>query len=390
MDSLLVSLACASLVAWAVLLTFRHGFWRCDQRLKVCRNKPEHWPSVVALVPARNEEATVAQCLGALAGQDYPGPFSIVLINDASTDRTAEIAHRVSGNRAIGGHSVGVLDAEPLVPGWAGKLWALQHGVDHALKDAPAAKYYWFTDADIVHAPDTLRRLVAKAESEDLAMVSLMARLPCASPWERLLVPAFIFFFQMLYPFRAINSPAHRLAGAAGGCILLSARALEEAGGLKALKDRLIDDCALGALIKRSGHNIWLGLADSSRSLRGYPALGEFWRMVARSAFVQLKHSGWLLIGSVAGMVVAFLSAPAIVVTYPFHENPVAACICAVSWASMSVAYMPTVRYQGLPAMYSLLLTPAAFLYILMTIDSARCHWMGRGPHWKDRAYELK
>ena len=223
MDNLLIALASASLAAWGMLLLFRHGFWRADQRLDDEPTAPARWPDVVALVPARNEETSVAHCLGALAEQDYPGGFSVILINDGSTDKTAEAARQAAGKTIEHEHRIKVIDAPPLETGWAGKLWALQHGIDHVASSSPAADYFWFTDADIVNDPDTLRRLVAKAETEDLAMVSLMVRLACTSLWERLLVPAFIFFFQMLYPFRAINDRSQSVAGAAGGCVLVHA-----------------------------------------------------------------------------------------------------------------------------------------------------------------------
>lgn len=383
---MLIALACASLAAWAVLLGLRHGFWRGDQRLDANAADPDRWPGVAALVPARNEEASVAQCLTALAGQDYPGGFSILFINDASTDETAGIAGAVASHR----YRLRVVDAPPLEPGWAGKLWALQYGVELAGSGPDAPDYLWLTDADVVHAPDTLRRLVAKAERQDLAMVSLMVRLACTSPWERLLVPAFIFFFQMLYPFRAVNDRSLRTAGAAGGCILLRRQVLADAGGFAGLKDRLIDDCALGALIKGQGHGIWLGLGENSHSLRRYMRLSEFWEMVARSAFVQLRHSALRLVASVAGISMAFLSAPLIVVGYPAHGDPAAMAVAAVSWAVMTCAYLPTVRYHGLKAHNSLLLAPAAALYLAMTMDSARRHWSGLGPSWKNRTYAPK
>lgn len=390
MDDILIALGCASLVTWGVLLLFRHGFWRMDQKLSGNVPDPDHWPDVIALVPARNEEASVAQCLSALARQDYPGRFCTIVINDGSTDKTADVAGLAARDTADHDHRVKVIDAPPLQPGWAGKLWALQCGIDHVASGSLAADYFWFTDADIVHEPDTLRRLVAKAAAEDLAMVSLMVRLACKSPWERLLVPAFIFFFQMLYPFRAVNDPSQATAGAAGGCILLRRRALEHAGGLLAMKNRLIDDCALGALIKADGHRIWLGLADRSYSLRRYTELADFWQMVARSAFVQLKHSTCLLVGSIAGMIVTFIIAPLIVATYLLHGEPTAATIAAISWILMSLAYVPAMRYHGLASLNALLLAPAAGLYIVMTIDSARRHWTGRGANWKNRAYQSK
>ena len=245
-------------------------------------------------------------------------------------------------------------------------------------------------DADVIHPPDTLGRLVAKAENDDLALVSLMVRLPCESFWERLLVPAFIFFFQMLYPFRAINDRSNIIAGAAGGCILLKSRSLEEAGGLAAMKDHLIDDCALARIVKQNGNGIWLGLAEGSRSLRRYMELSEFWHMVARSAFVQLRHSTGLLAASLCGMVITFVAPPLIVVGYPLHGDTPAAGLAAAVWVAIIVAYRPCLRYHGLNPAYGIALPLASLLYLGMTVHSAVRHWVGMGPDWKNRSYAPK
>ena len=231
MGSAVAVLAGATVVAWAILIFFRHGFWRCDQKLAADLTAPEKWPSVVALVPARNEEESITGCLKALAEQSYGGTFSIVIINDNSTDRTSSVARRAAWSTGAT-PQVWIIDAPPLEPGWAGKLWALQHGIGALPSGAEAPDYLWLTDADVIHGADMLARLVAKAEHDKRAMVSLMVRLACESAWERLLVPTFIFFFQMLYPFQAINSTSSKTAGAAGGCILLKRTALERSGRL--------------------------------------------------------------------------------------------------------------------------------------------------------------
>ncbi len=385
----LVALTGASAIAWIVLICGRHGFWRCDQKLPQRLEVPSRWPSVVALVPARDEEASIAECLSALAAQTYDGAYSVVVINDNSTDGTSAVA-RDTARANAGKYPLWVIDAPPLEPGWAGKLWALQHGIGALPRGAEAPDYLWFTDADVIHAPDMLSRLVAKAESRDLAMVSLMVRLACESFWERLLVPAFIFFFQMLYPFRAINAPSSKIAGAAGGCIVLKRRALEDAGGLGAMRDRLIDDCALARIIKENGNAIWLGLAEQSTSLRRYLELSEFWHMVARSAFVQLRHSALLLAVSVIGMVVAFIAAPLVILSSPLHEGVLATLLAAASWFAMTLSYLPCLRYHGLSPSYGVLLPVAAALYLLMTIHSAMRHWTGAGSDWKNRSYVPK
>lgn len=385
MPETLTAVAVLSVASWIVLVFFRHGFWRADQKLAAELPSPHVWPSVVAVVPARNEAETVAECLGALAAQSYKGRFSVLLVNDSSDDGTPEAARRAAGTASA--HPVRVLDAPPLEHGWAGKLWALESGLKELKTGGSQPDYLWFTDADVIHESDVLERLVAKAECDDVAMVSLMVRLACESFWERLLVPAFIFFFQMLYPFPAINDRSSRIAGAAGGCVLVKASALEAAGGLEAMKDRLIDDCALGRAIKSSGHGIWLGLAENSLSLRRYLKLSEFWRMVARSAYVQLRHSPILLAGSVAGMILTFLAAPVMVVTFPLHGNGFAGALAAVSCLAMAMAYGPTLRYHGLAQLHAVLLPFAALLYTLMTVHSALRHWAGAGSNWKERAY---
>ena len=378
-----------SVAAWVVLLVFRYGFWKCDQRLGGDAVRMEDWPSVAAIVPARNEAGTVANCLNALGAQDYPGRFSVLLVNDSSTDGTGETARRTAVE-AASPHPIRVIDAPALEAGWAGKLWALESGLGFTSERGEEPDYLWFTDADIIHQPRVLQSLVAKAQQDDLAMVSLMVKLACRSFWEQLLVPAFIFFFQMLYPFPAINDRSNRSAGAAGGCILLKAEALKSAGGLAAMKDRLIDDCALGQAVKSNGNGIWLGLAAHSDSLRRYLNLGEFWQMVARSAYVQLRHSPVLLVVSVAGMALTFMAGPVLLLTAPFHGNAAAGLLAAVSTLAMAVAYTPTLKYHGLAKGHALLLPFAALLYMCMTIHSAIRHWIGAGSSWKERVYSAE
>ena len=388
MNNWLVALSAASVVAWVVLVFFRWRFWTMDQRLPAIRARLDEWPGVTALVPARNEEDTIAACLTALAAQDYAGAFRVVVINDDSTDLTRETAVQASGSS--GRIAIEVLDAPPLEAGWAGKLWALQHGLERVRAAETSEDFLWLTDADVVHAPDTLSRLVAHAQAGDRALVSLMVKLTCSGFWERMLVPAFIFFFQMLYPFRAVNDRRSRIAGAAGGCILVRADALREAGGLAAVKEALIDDCALARLIKKRGHDVWLGLGESSSSLRPYSGLAEFWRMVARSAFVQLRFSYILLTISMIGMAIAFLSAPVVIISFFLHENIWALGLSGLSWTMMSLAYVPCLRYHGLSGLRAPFLPFAAFLYLLMTIHSAARYLTGTGSNWKNRAYAPK
>lgn len=388
MDNWLVILSAAALAGWIVLICFRRRFWTMDQRLPPAPDRMDHWPSVTALVPARNEEDTIEACLGALAAQDYAGRFRAVVINDSSTDRTHAVAMQAA--KASEGVNIEVVNAPPLEAGWAGKLWALNFGVDQVNSAESPPDFFWLTDADVVHAPDTLRRLTAHAQSGDRALVSVMVKLTCTGFWERLLVPAFIFFFQMLYPFRAVNDGQSRTAGAAGGCVLLRRDALEDAGGLGAVKGALIDDCALARLIKDRRYDIWLGLGDRSSSLRPYSGLAEFWRMVTRSAFVQLRFSYTLLAASMFGMAIAFLTAPIVTISFFLHENIWALSISGLSWMMMSLAYVPCLRYHGLSVFRAPFLPVAALLYMLMTLQSAARHLTGAGANWKNRAYVPK
>ncbi len=235
----------AVVIAWAVLLLFRGGFWRADQRLPRDVAAPPEWPGVVAVIPARNEAATIADVVGAHRAADYPGGYPVIVVDDGSGDGTAALA------RAAGAM---VVAAPALPPGWSGKLWALKAGIEQAGRVAPGAQWLLLTDADIRHGENTLRRLVALAEGRGLAMVSLMARLHARGIWGGLLVPAFVFFFQMLYPFPLANRPGHRVAAAAGGCVLIRRDVLEAIGGIEAIRGALIDDCALAGQARgRSG-----------------------------------------------------------------------------------------------------------------------------------------
>ena len=282
----LTILAAVSLAVWLYLLFGHGGFWRADQRLDAPGDVIGAWPAVAAVVPARNEAAVIGQTLRSLLAQDYPGDLVVIVVDDESDDGTAAVA-RGAGDRVV------VVGGVARPAGWVGKTWALAQGVEAAAAAAPEARYLWFSDADIEHGPGVLRALVAKAEVRRLDLVSLMARLHCASAWERLLIPAFVFFFQMLYPFRRVNDPARATAAAAGGCMLVRRAALAAAGGLDAIAGELIDDCALARALKPGGP-IWLGLATESRSVRPYAGLGDIWDMVARSAYTQLRHSPML------------------------------------------------------------------------------------------------
>jgi hopene-associated glycosyltransferase HpnB len=381
MATILTVATALSAVIWVYLLAARHGFWRCDQRLGDAP-APSAWPHVVAVVPARDEAETIEACVTSLTRQNYPGDLRIVVVDDSSRDATASIVHQLAETSE---RPVALVSGTPLAAGWTGKLWALDQGV----RAAGDTDVLWFTDADIIHEPDVLQRLAAKAVSDDRALVSLMVRLRCEGFWERILVPAFIFFFQKLYPFPAINDPASRVAGAAGGCVLIRREALDSIGGLVSIRDRLIDDCALAKAVKSTGRRIWLGLAEDSHSLRAYDRLDDVWDMVARTAFTQLDHSWAKLAGTVIGMVLLYLLPPLVVLTSPIHHIWGAAGLGALTWIMMSAAYAPTLAYYRRPLLAGVIGLPVAgCLYTAMTVSSAWRYLIGRGGRWKDRHYE--
>lgn len=369
--SLVLGLIC--LAAWVYLLAFRGGFWRGRERDDAdTPPEPAAWPAVVAVVPARNEADVVGQAIGSLRRQDYPGPFRIILVDDDSDDGTAEAAGAAGGD-----HPLEVIRGSPLAEGWTGKLWSQSQGVARAAESAPL--YIWLTDADISHDRRNLRALVARAEAGKLTLTSLMARLTVRSGWERLLIPAFVFFFQMLFPFSWVNDPRRTTAAAAGGCMLARRQSLEAAGGLAAIAGEIIDDCALARIMKRQGP-IWLGLTRRAQSLRPYAGLGQIGRMVARSAYAQLGFSPWLLAATVGGMVVVFVLPP-LLWLIPGLGQPLG----VLAWIAMAVAVRPTLRVYRLWGAWGFTLPLAGALYGAFTVWSAIQHWRGRGGLWKGR-----
>lgn len=377
-----------SAAVWVGLLTLWGGFWLADQRLHVQNDGQntvlsEPWPTVAVVIPARNEADLIGRVVRSHLIQSYPGFLSVILVDDQSTDKTAQIAVQVA-KEIDQASRLRVLAGKPLPPGWTGKLWAMDQGFRHLQAQPP--DYVLFTDADIDHPPESLQQLVAKAESEALDLVSLMVQLRCQSFWEKLLIPAFIFFFQMLYPFRWVNNPHKKTAAAAGGCALIRFSALERIDGLQTIRHALIDDCALGAAVKAGGP-IWLGLSTTIHSLRPYPSLPSIWRMVTRSAYTQLHYSPWLLIGTVLGMALVYESSPLAFGLGLALGDRALSLMGLTGWLLMALAYWPTLRlYKGSPLL-ALALPFIALLYTLMTLDSARQHWMGRGGAWKGRVY---
>lgn len=361
-----------SLAIWLVLVFARHGFWLARERdTRDLPPDPAQWPEVVAVVPARDEADVIVRSIGSLAAQDYPGPFRIILMDDGSSDGTGAIA------RGLGSDRVTVITGEPLAQGWTGKLWAVAQGVEHA---GATPTYVWLTDADIEHAPDTLRTLVARGEAGDMALVTLMAKLRCDSFAERALIPAFIFFFQMLYPFGLVNKPKG-LGGAAGGCMLVRRTALERAGGIAAIRGALIDDCTLGALLKRQGR-VWLGLTDRSRSIRPYDGYGPIAAMISRSAYAQLNYSPLLLAGTLLGLALVYVAPPMLAL----FARGLPQALGILSWALMTLAFQPTLRFYRRSPLWGVALPAIAAFYAGCTLLSGWQHARGRGGMWKGRA----
>lgn len=412
-----------SAAAWVYLVVAHGGFWLTSQRLPpvggLARTPtdnpgpdrdtgPETWPAVAAVVPARNEAESLPVTLPALLAQEYPGAFRVFLVDDNSDDGTGAIAAELGEKAARdGGAALVVVSGQPRPEGWAGKVWAMSQGfaaaaatnaatlapITPSATSAAVADYALFTDADIDWAPHALRDLVSAAEADDRALVSQMALLRTRTRWERLIVPAFVYFFAQLYPFRRVNDPKSRTAAAAGGCMLVSRPALEAAGGLESIKGALIDDVALGALLKKHGNRTWLGLTTDVRSARPYPDLASLWRMVARSAYVQLRYNPVLLVGTILGLLVLYVAPPAgaiaalmaAVAGAATASTAVPGIAGLVGWGLMSVSYVPMLRLYRLSPLRAPALPLIAVLYAAMTVDSARRHYSGRAVSWRGR-----
>jgi hopene-associated glycosyltransferase HpnB len=358
----------ASVVAWIYLVFARGAFWRMREAQVPKLNAPK---SVAVVVPARNEEPVIGQAIGSLVQQNYPGPFHIFLVDDHSGDAT------IAG---AGKHErLTIVSARPLPDGWTGKLWAISEGFERATSMKP--DYILLTDADIVHATGNIAGLVARAEKEDLDLVSYMVKLKCQTLAERALIPAFVFFFFMLHPPAWINRRERSTAGAAGGCILLRSSVLERIGGIAAIRGELIDDCALARRVKLTGGRIWLGLTSESSSIRDYQTFGEIHRMIARTAFTQLGYSTALLIGTIFAMTMVYLAPPLLILT----RQPIAVACGASAWLLMIVAYLPTLRFYGRTVFWAPALPLVALFYMIATINSAARYWSGRGGLWKGR-----
>jgi len=373
LDMILALLGAATLAAWVYLLAFRGGFWRMESGQAMDAPTPP-LPGVVAVIPARNEAAVVGQAIRSLAGQNYNGEFHIVLVDDSSSDGTAGAARE-----AAGAESLTVIRAAPLPGEWTGKLWAVSQGVAEAERRAP--EFLLLTDADITHPPSNLSDLVARAERGGYDLVSYMARLSCRTLAERALMPAFVFFFFLLYPPAWIRDPRRATAGAAGGCMLVRREALAAIGGIGAIRGAWIDDCALARAIKRRGGKVWLGVSPVTRSIRGYATFREAGRMISRSAFTQLHHSTWLLAATVAGLLLTYAAPPALALAAAGGAR----WLGAAAWLVMAFCYWPAVRFFSRPAYEALGLPLVALFYLAATVHSAWAWWRGRGGQWKGR-----
>jgi hopene-associated glycosyltransferase HpnB len=386
---MMVSIAIASLalLIWLFLLLFWGGFWHCQPHLPTSTALAPQ--PLCTIVPARDEADLLPITLRSLLQQDYPGLHRVVLVDDHSTDKTADVARQVAASLGKS-DALHVLTAQPLPSGWTGKVWALEQGLRYGRALDPTPAYFFLTDADIDRDTDNLQRLVAQAQQEQLDLTSLMVLLRCKSFWEQLLIPAFVFFFQKLYPFQWANNANHNAAAAAGGCLLLSRQAVDRLGGLEIIKDALIDDCTLAKAVKltpsgQANHKIWLGLSKSARSLRPYDSLATIWDMVARSAYAQLQYSPLLLLGTLLGMVLVYIVPPVAAIGGVVMGNVVLMAIGFATWVLISLAYWPTIRFYETWPGWVVALPAIALLYMAMTLDSALRHYQGRGGLWKGR-----
>ena len=374
--------ASLALVTWIYLLCARGGFWRAAERdggIRGGTRNPNAWPHVIAVIPARDEADVIGESVTSLLQQDYGGALSLIVVDDHSSDSTSAVVRRAA---LLAGASdrVTILQAPDLREGWTGKLSALNHGVEHAVSSSHPPQYLLLTDADIRHAADTLSALVVRMERDRLVLASLMAKLHCESAAERTLIPAFVFFFQMLYPFSWVNSAHRKTAAAAGGCMLVHRESFQKAGGIAAIRDRLIDDCALARLMKSQGR-IFIGLTERVRSARVHPTFGAIRSMIVRCAFTELGCSPWLLATTIVAMLVVFVAPPSIAL----FGNGMARVAGMLAWLLMTASFQPMLRFYRRSFGWGLALPAIALCYVALTVDSALQHLRGRGGEWKGR-----
>jgi len=387
MSVLSTSIAALTAVTWSYLVLARGSFWRTKNAQPGNDNAQAGLSgTIVAIVPARNEAELIGPVVTSLLNQSVP--MHVVLVDDESTDGTADVA-RSAAEEAGKSDALIVVQSKPLPAGWTGKVWSMHQGVEYSRASHPT--WILLTDADVLHGPETVANLGLIAEHDHDSqgrydLVSFMVKLRCESLPEKLLIPAFVYFFFMLYPPAWIREARHSTAGAAGGCMLVRAEALDRAGSLEAIRNAVIDDCALAGLLKRSGARLWLGLTDQSQSLRRYETFSRIEQMVSRTAFNQLKHSSWLLLGTVAGMVITYLAPVLLLLT----GSRLAIFLGAAAWTAMTITYASMVRYYRLNPAWVLTLPLAALFYLGATIHSAIKYWSGRGGEWKGRALDVR
>ncbi len=399
-ELIVMQIAYLSLLIWICLWLFWGRFWHLE-KLKPIQSTTnlDSWPSVWVLIPAKDEAENIAQCLESVLSQNYAGKLNVVLVDDQSADGTAEIARKtaVSLEKTA---QFDLISGQSLPPNWKGKLWALQQGINSVQsslektahqngKAKSVPEYFLLTDADIQHHPVNLQELVSKAETENLDLVSLMVLLRCQSFWEKLLIPAFVFFFRLLYPFWLANQPGSFVSAAAGGCILIRASTLQKINGFEKIKNALIDDCSLAKQVKSRGGKTWLGLTTETISLRPYDSLQSIWKMVTRTAFNQLGYSWLLLMFTIVGLGLVYLLPWWAIAQGIITNNLELTLLGLAIWGLMSLAYYPLIRLYKISPIWSFLLPAIAFLYSLMTIDSAIKHSQGKGGAWKGRTYDL-
>lgn len=369
-------------VAWLYLLLAHGRFWRVQQLRLPDHPDAATTGTIAVVIPARNEADVIGRAVRSLLRQSIGSDLHIFVVDDHSSDGTCEAALHAA-QATSGGDRVTVIAGQPLPPGWSGKLWAVQQGIERAQKLQP--EFLLLTDADVEHSPDNVATLVRIADTGGQDLVSFMAKLRCRTPAEKLLIPAFVFFFFMLYPPEWIREPRRRTAGAAGGCMLIRPDALTRAGGLAAIRREIIDDCALAKAVKRTGGKVWLGLSKGTRSLRPYGSFTEIERMIARTAFNQLRHSAWLLLGTLLGMLLIFALPLALVAS----GSALLAAVGAAAYLLMIVAYAPMVRFYALNVFWALTLPFSAIFYCAATVHSAIKYWSGSGGQWKGRAQDV-
>ena len=373
------AIAALPLLIWLYLFFARGGFWRVSRHLQQASNPSPPESRIVAVVPARDEASGIAACVTSLLGQD----LRVIVVDDGSTDATAAVA-RAAAQQMGKAAQLTVLPGRPLPSGWTGKLWAVAQGVKHARTLSP--EYLLLTDADIQHGPNSIAGLLAIATAGQYDLASYMVKLACVTTAEKALIPAFVYFFFQLYPPAWIAAQRHATAGAAGGCILIRSEALGKIGGIAAIRHQVIDDCALARAVKRSGGRVWLGLTDSTASTRSYGTFGEVERMIARTAFNQLHHSAWLLVGTVLGLFFTYLLPPLLL----FTRRPIPIALGLAAWLLMSLSYVPMVTFYRRSKLWSACLPAIAAFYAIATVHSALRYWRGRGGEWKGRVQDVR